>query len=251
MRQYSIMEKAVWLTAIIVTFLEGCNSREILPSAIENGVDYYPIKTGNSWIYQVDTIRYIPRLSSGNSAVKTDTLKGRYYLKEIIADSIGLQEGNPFFRVEQYISAEIDGPWMIDSVWSIQRGIDKILKTENNRPIVKLKYPLREGGRWDGNQYNNRQDSSGNDWFTSYDVGKEYYFQNNPFVSVLIVHKSDSNCLTNTRIWERYLKGIGPAFIQKLSLVYSQEGTDPCGKLPVIESGKERIFTLLRFENKN
>ncbi len=234
--------------SLTVLLLASCSTKEILPASVEGGYEYYPVNIGNSWIYQVDTIGYRSRFVSANNQIVTDTSRGRFFLRELIADSIGLQQGNALFRVEIYRSADSLGPWTIDSVWSIQRGQDKILKTENNRPIVKLKFPLQQGSRWDGNQYNSLQDSSETNWFTVKELNKNFSFRNNFYPSAFIIGKSDSSCLGKIRYTERYLKGIGPAFIQKTSLIYSQEGPDPCGNLPRIESGKERNYTLIKFE---
>ena len=226
----------------------ACSSQDILPSSVDSGTDFYPVASGNTWIYQVDTIRYSSRYSSALNAIVTDTFSGRYFIKEVIADSIGLQEGNPFFRVELFHSSDSTGPWQIDSVWSIQRGKDKILKTENNRPVVKLKFPLSEGSRWDGNQYNTLQDSSGTYWYKATQVNKPVFFRNNFYPGLVVVQKKDSNCLGKENASETYLKGIGPSGIRRISLQFSQDGADPCGSIPRIESGRERNFSLIRFE---
>jgi len=236
------------ILALAGIILQSCSSKEVAPSTIESGLEFYPISVGNTWIYQVDTIQYSSRFSPSLNTTVVDTFRGKYFLKEVISDSIGLQEGNPFFRIELYRSPDSTGPWTIDSVWSIQRGKDKILKTENNRPIIKLKFPLTEGSRWDGNQYNTLQDSLAITWFSAKNLNKAIAFGSNSYPSVEIIQKSDSNCLTKSDFRETYLKGIGPAFVQKTSIIYSQEGPDPCGRIPLIESGKERTFKLLNFE---
>lgn len=238
-------------TALLL-LLGSCSVKDIEPSSIEAiGREFYPVQSGNTWIYQVDSTTYTSRFIESQNRIITDTFRDRFFIMEKIADSIGLQEGNPFFRIEIYRSADSLGPWRIDSVWSIQRGRDKILKTENNRPIVKLKFPLQKGIRWDGNQYNSLQESSGTGWFYVKEINTNYPFGNNLYPSALIIQKSDSDCLGKTSFYERYLKGIGPAFMMKSSILYLQEGPDPCGNLPRIESGTERIFKLIRFEKGN
>lgn len=239
----------LFLPALLVlsTFF-GCSTQEIQPAAIQSGREFYPVQTGNSWIYQVDTVRYSSRFVPAINSIVVDTSKGRYYIKETIADSIGLQEGNPFFRIELFHAADSTGPWLIDSVWSIQRGMDKILKTENNLPIVKLRFPLTEGSRWDGNQYNSLQDSSETYWYRATGLNKSYPYKNNFYPGVVVIQKSDSNCLGKENFRETYLKDIGPSFILKSSLLYSQEGPDPCGSIPKVESGRVRTYNLIRFE---
>ena len=192
---------------LLLLALQACSTEEIMPSDIEGGQDYYPIQTGNAWTYRVDTVRYSSRYVSALNSIVVDTFQGQYFQKEIIADSLGLQEGNPFFRIEIYRSTDSSGPWLIDSVWSIQRSSGKILKTENNRPLVKLKFPLLEGSRWDGNQYNSLQDSTGSFWYKASKLGKNKEFQNNFYPAVVIVQRSDSNCLGKADFSETYLKG--------------------------------------------
>ena len=230
----------------------ACTPQDIfLENVAKAGSDFYPIETGNTWIYQVDTIGYSSKFDGAQNKVVTDTSIGRYFIKEVIADSIGLQQGNPFFRIEIYRAPDSSGPWTIDSVWSIQRGIDKILKTENNRPVVKLKFPISEKSRWDGNEYNLQQDSLGILWFTIQDFNKEIAFANKLLPSFRVVEKADSNCLYKMASSDIYLKNIGPAFMERTHISFSQDGPDPCGNLPRIESGKVRIFTLLKFEKGN
>lgn len=226
----------------------GCSTQDITPAAIESGKEFYPVARGHSWIYEVDTTRFVSRFVTAVNAIVTDTLRGRYYVKECIVDSIGLQEGSPYFRIELFHSSDSSGPWKIDSVWSIQRGTDKILKTENNRPILKLKFPLTEGSRWDGNQYNTLQDSSGTYWFRAKSLNKNVAFNNNFHPGLVVIEKSDSNCLGKDDFQSTYLRDIGPAYILKSSLIYSQEGPDPCGSIPRVESGRIRNFKLIRFE---
>lgn len=224
-----------------------CGTKDILPEDVVGaGQDFYPVKQGNTWVYAVDTISYSSFWDG--TAVLTNSFPGKYYLKEIIADSIGLQEGNPLFRVLVYRAPDSTGPWEIDSVWSIQRGVDKILKTENNTPVVKLKFPVTRNSRWDGNQYNLLQDSSGTNWFSVKNFFEDYFYNGSKWPSFKVVQKSDSNCLEKSDIHEIYLKQIGPAYIRKSQVYYSQEGSDPCGNIPRIESGKVRTYSLIRFE---
>lgn len=246
-----LMRTVCWMASAAL-FFYACTSKDIFPENVAGaGSDFYPIETGNTWIYQVDTIGYSSKFDVAQNKFVTDTTRGRYFMKEVIADSIGLQQGNPLFRVEIYRAADSSGPWTIDSVWSIQRGKDKILKTENNRPIVKLKFPVNEKSRWDGNQYNLQQDSSGSFWFTIQNFDEEFSFGNKLWPSFKVVQQMDSNCLNRVSSNEIYLKNIGPAFMERTMVSYFQVGDDPCGNLPRIESGKVRIFTLVKFEKGN
>ncbi len=205
---------------------------------MESGKDYYPVAIGNSWVYRVDTVQY---------SFAGDTTRGHYFLKEIITDSLYRQEGNMVYRIEVYRTSDTTRPWTIDSVWSIRQDPDKIIKVENNRPVVKLRFPLQEGSRWDGNQYNTQQDSNNVFWFTVRNLNGQAIFGNEIVPSVEIVQKIDSNCINKSDFVEVYYKNIGMGFMRRSFIQYSQEGPDPCGQIPKIEIGYSRTYTLVGF----
>jgi hypothetical protein len=225
----------------IGSFLAGlvaCSTLDINPQSVESGKDFYPIAKGSYWIYKVDTISY---LFSG------DTTTGHYFVKEKISDTLYQQEGNWVHRIELSRRQDTSQNWVIDSIWSIRVDQDKILKNQNNRPIVKLRFPLREGSRWDGNQFNTQQDSNSVFWYKVQNLNKPFLFGNENVQSVEIIQKIDSNCINKSEFRELYLRGIGPGFRRLSFIQYVQSGDDPCGQIPVIEIGYTKTFTLLSF----
>jgi len=225
-----------FVTLILSGFV-SCSTSELSPEALETGRDYFPVSKGNYWIYKVDTIDY--RFSG-------DTTFGSYFVKEWIADTLYRQEGNLVYKLEIYRRTDTSQIWKIDSVWSLRVDPDKILKIENNIPYVKLRFPLREGSRWDGNQYNTQQDIYSVFWYTVRNLNKPYIFNNENYPSVEIVQKIDSNCINKSEFREIYYKGIGLGFKRLSSIQYTQVGEDPCGQIPKIEMGYTKTFTLLQ-----
>ena len=219
---------------LLFSVLISCDTSEIDPEKIDSGSDYYPIAVGNFWVYAVDTTEY-----AFSGAIR----KGRYFMKEIVSDTLPDQEGARVFRLEIYRTTDTTKAWQIDSVWTVRVGKDKIIKTENNRPFVKLLFPLREGSRWDGNQYNPLQDSNSVYWYTVRDLGKTTQFNNQNVPSVEIAQKIDSNCINLSYFTEIYFKNIGLGYRRKRFLEY-----DSCNvATPKIEQGKDIIYTLLSF----
>mgnify|MGYP000901198517 FL=1 len=220
-------------------FLAGvysCSTSEISPETIESGKDYYPVVKGNYWIYRVDTIGY---------SFSGDTTQGTYFIKELISDSLYQQEGSVVYKIEVYRAADTTLPWVIDSVWSIRADDNKIIKTENNRPYVKLRFPLQEGSRWDGNQFNTQQDSNSVFWYAVRNLNKSAVFNGQNVASVEIVQKIDSNCINKSEFREVYYRGIGLGYKRRSFIQYSQDGEDPCGQIPKIEIGYTKTFTLI------
>lgn len=217
----------------------ACSPSDIDPVLVEGGAEFYPVGKGNFWEYRVDTVAY---------TFAGDTTTGSYFIREVISDSLYLQEGNPVFRIELYRRNLESAPWRLDSVWTLRKDPDKILKTENNRPIVKLKFPLREGSRWDGNAFNILQDSNTVHWFKVQNLNKTYAFAGENYPGVEIIQKNDSNCINNSDFREVYLKGIGMYFSRKKFIQYVQQaGPDPCAQIPIIEIGYSKSSTLLSF----
>jgi hypothetical protein len=225
--------------AFAILLLAGffsCSTSEISPERIVSGKEFYPIEKGNFWIYKVDTIDY---------SFAGDTTRGSYFIKELIADSLYQQEGSTVYKIEIYRTADTTLAWAIDSVWSIRADGDKIIKTENNRPLVKLRFPLQEGSRWDGNQFNTQQDSNSVFWYTVRNLNKSAVFNDQNVASVEIVQKIDSNCINKSEFREVYYRGIGLGYKRRSFIQYSQVGEDPCGQIPKIEIGYTKTFTLI------
>lgn len=229
-----------WILACCsLALIWSCSPSDIDPVLVEGGADFYPVQIGNFWEYRIDTVAY---------TFAGDTTSGSYFIREVISDSLYLQEGSPVFRVEYYRRNKESFPWQLDSVWTLRRDPDKILKTENNRPIVKLKFPLRDGNRWDGNAFNILQDSNTVHWFKVQNLNKNVSFGGENYASVEIIQKNDSNCINNSDFREVYLKGIGMYSSRKKFLQYVQQaGPDPCAQIPIVEIGYSKISTLLSY----
>jgi hypothetical protein len=222
------------LVFLFLGILFSCETSELSPGDSPTGQEYFPIQVGNFWVYRVDTTQY---------TFAGEVKKGSYFLKEVISDSLPDQEGSKVFRIEIYKTLDTTKAWEIDSVWVVRVGNDKIIRTENNRPFVKLLFPLREGSRWDGNQYNTNQDSNSVFWYTLRNLGVYRRFQNQEIETVEVVQKIDSNCVNNSYYSEVYYKNIGLGFRRKSFLEY-----DSCTQaIPDIEQGKTVDYNLISY----
>lgn len=226
------------LPALLLWVCLACSTREVEPELINPGKDFLPVKVGNFWEYRVDTVDY--RFSG-------DSTSGTYYLREVIADSMYRQEGSMVYRLEIFRRPAADSPWKLDSVWTLRADPDKILRTENNRPFVRLRFPLREGSRWDGNAFNTLQDSNSVSWYTVRNLDKPLAFRGEARASVEIVQKRDSNCLNKSEFSEVYMRNVGLYSRVRSYIQYSQDGPDPCGQIPKIEIGYKQVFILTDF----
>jgi hypothetical protein len=215
----------------------ACATEEVDPKLLPPGREYYPAEPGRYWIYRVDTIAF---------TFAGDTLPGTYYLKEKITDTLYLQENNPVYRLELYKTPDTTMGWRLDSVWSLRTDPDKILKTQNNRPLVKLRFPLREGSSWDINQFNVLQDSNSANWAAVKNFEKNTLWNGQNYPSLQVIQKSDSNCVGNSVFLETYLKNIGLAFRKKKFITYDLSEPDACSRpIRKIEIGYDNNYYLI------
>jgi len=222
---------AFFAFAFLILIFNACETSEINPVQIPSGQDYYPVKVGMFHVYRVDSVEY---------TFSGQRYQGSFFYKEKISDTLPDQEGSKVFRIEIYSTQDTSSAWHLDSVWSVRVSSDKIIKTENNRPIVKLYFPLKEGSRWDGNQFNTLQDSNSVFWFRVQNLGKTAGFQNKNVESVEIVQKIDSNCINFSYFTEVYFKNIGLGYKRKTYFDY-----ESCTGVPVISQGRSFEYFLI------
>lgn len=213
---------------------QGCETGDVNPQQVASGKEYFPHSVGSFWIYKVDTVNYLPDGSKQS---------GSYFRKDKITDTLLDQEGAKVFRVEIYQTQDTSKAWEIDSVWSFRVETDKILYTENNKPIVKLKFPLQNGNKWDGNAYNTEADSSGIFWFSVAQMGKPFMQPDSSVVqqTLTVLQRVDDNSINKSNFYEVYGKNIGLVFREKTFLIYKSAASTEIG------AGASRKYALIRY----
>ncbi len=139
------MKKATLLFLVILSF--ACEE-QVTKITLDNGYDFYPLELGNYWVYEVekvDILGFIPDTS-------------RYYLREELTDTLLSESGIVKYFLERQVSQDQIN-WEVDSVWTVHRLDQALVVSENNLPLIKLTFPVKVGGIWDGNAYNNQAES--------------------------------------------------------------------------------------------
>ncbi len=119
---------------------EGTVSEDLL---IDFGYDYYPLKTGNYWEYQTDSIVFD---FDGNIAfIDTSTTFVREEITGIQIDS----EGDTIFVLERLEKENLADSWLVRDVWSVKKTAATLERVEENIRLVKMVFPLQEGVDFD------------------------------------------------------------------------------------------------------
>jgi len=227
-------------TAIVLCLcLHACKLQNIDPEAIDLGYDYYPLEIGRYVIYEEHDIIYDP-------AKITDTT---YHVKELIHDSFteGKEEK---FTVYRFTKKTDESSWPLqpDSVWTVARTANQLLRTESNFQYIKLVFPVKEGKSWNGNAKNSAGEITSSDKFYKMtNLDKPYTGINGivyPYtLKMTIANQSDPIVSKDIR-YDMYAKGIG--FIKKDYTIYyyKQETTFPP---QTIDYGSRKIMEITSY----
>jgi hypothetical protein len=184
-----------------MSILFSCKKKE---GTFDLGSDYFPIRSQGAYIiYDVERITY--------QASGFDT--NNYQLKEVSGDTAWLN-GKLYYKVLRYIRPDSLASWPFqpDSVWYQYNNNAQAVKTENNRPFIKLVFAVEENKSWNGNALN----TYSSDNYTMVNVGKSYSADGHYFPSTLkVVQQDDTSLVNEDQRYEVYAKGLG--MIEKYS----------------------------------
>lgn len=185
---------------------------EIAP--IDRGFEYFPLKIGNTWVYEMDSISF------DNFESKIDT--HHYFVQLVIEDSI-VQTNGSLFTVVRSTKSDSVSPWTFHSRLTFSRIGNYAQVNESNESTIKLLFPLQLYNYWDGNLYNSRNEQR----FEITDLHVPYRGRHVAVDSSLTVLQIDvKNSLQRFYSSEIYGKNIGMLYrkhVEKRSQTIGQE----------------------------
>ncbi|GAB4334886.1 MAG: hypothetical protein OHK0038_12330 [Flammeovirgaceae bacterium] len=176
---------------------------------------YYPLKKGAYAIYEVKKISY-------NDLGTNDTVQ--YFLKELVKETIINLTNDTTYLLERYKKDKLELKWEIDSVWSVRKDQNRIIKQEQNIPFIKIVFPEKEGISWNGNALNSLLANE----YVIQDFEKPFVINNVKFTNALTVQQSNKNSIVNSDIRkEVYAKDIGLIYKYSFVVNYVNDPSDP------------------------
>ncbi|NVO02056.1 MAG: hypothetical protein HXX09_05085 [Bacteroidetes bacterium] len=222
-----------WIFSILVILLifSSCKKDESLPPT-DMKYNYFPNNIGHWVIYKVDSVDY------NNTLSPCDTFS--YYIKEIIESTFIDNSGRETQRIERYRKETDTSDWYIKDVWMINRTPSDAQKVEEDTRFVKLKFPVVENTKWNGNAYNTLDS-----WeYELIDVDKPYSINGMSFdSSATVMQYDDFNEIIISRDYSEEV------FVKNIGLVYKK--FIHLKKLPsgIITSGEVYSYTIQSFGN--
>ncbi len=176
-------------------------------TTVDIGYEYFPIKTGNYIIYQVDSLYY-------NDFTSTiDTFQ--FQIKEKVAAIFEDLSQRPTQRIERYYRKNNNENWMFIRVWYTNRTATTAEKVEENLRYVKLVFPIKKNNTWNGNLFNNLKEQN----YTLTKVNEAWQVDDLKFDSIVYIQQiADSNLIEKKIGYEIYAKNIGMIFKKQLNL---------------------------------
>jgi len=179
----------------------SCKKENEEPLVPVVSMDYYPVKVGQLFVYDVTEINI-------DKVVGVfDTTK--YQLKEFFESKFTDAEGNVNYRIERYYKIEPDTIWKVLNIWYVTISQNSIYKTEDNYRYKRLIFPVKEGNTWNANVENTKEPEEYE--ITNVDISET--IGNTAYSNVLVVLQNDNeNLIEKQFATEKYVKNIGLAY---------------------------------------
>ena len=219
---------------LVLVLGTACERITVEPDTARFGYDYYPLAHGQYRIYDVYRINY-------NFAAENDTLE--YEVKEWISETYLNQEGDTTYVLQRLSRAGEEPYWALDSVYLIRRTSYQAIELNNNRPVVKLVFPVEEGKSWNSNQLNTIEAEN----FKMVEVHKPYQLNDTVFQSTLTVMQrniQDTIVRQDVRK-EVYGLHLGPVYRVVRNLNYCS--SPDCIGMGIVNSGVYEEMKLKEF----
>lgn len=218
---------------VLIVLTTACGKDEFTPA--DRGTDYFPLRVGCSWVYDVDETIY-----SEVDAPQQNT----YQIRLLVTDSVQNSAGSYTYIVNRTRRNPGQTTWTSLDTWSIRKNDREVIVIEGNTAFKKLMFPLRDGNTWNGNEYN----TFGEDTYTVTALNASEDIEGTTFDNTLTVEQENNEdfivFLDERTEW--YAKNIGLVKQAFRQLNYCT--TDNCIGQQKIKSGKVYSQVLVTYE---
>lgn len=207
----------------------GC--RDTTVDAPTSDSAYFPLQTGDYWIYQVSEQDY-SFTTAGTTKV--------FQVQEKVGSSF-TQNGQVFFSVEESTRATAQSAWQLNAIRTVYKTLAGVVSQDNNVPALRLVFPINSTSSWNVNTYNAYPDTllHYQDTNRSLTVGSQTYKQ-----TVSVVGNNDSTLVgQHTYRWV-YAQDVGLVYRENTALAFCQSSSDCIGK-GIITSGRRQQWQLI------
>jgi len=139
--------RSFFILFILLSLLVHCSDED--PINTDIGLDFFPLHTGNSWVYSVEETTITQSVTEVNN----------YELRVTFIDSIKNINGGYTFTLQREKRMLATDAWESFETWTATVQNNKVIQNESNILFVKLVFPLHQAAKWNGNEFNNLPDN--------------------------------------------------------------------------------------------
>ncbi len=225
---------------VSLSFLFASCTEEVTPDTGALGLKYYPLQTGDYWIYQVTETRFKNQFpNQANDSVS-------YFVRERV-DSVFKDLTNEdtykIIRSRRNTSTE---EWGTDSVFVVNKSTTDVRVTQNNVRMVNFIFPVTDGKKWNPHIFNSQSSVANKPEETFYsfaDQGQSWVINGTTYLNtVRVVQLNNENAIERQNKFEVYAFGIGRIYKQVIAYNYCSDPDRQNG----CEVGKQFIVTGLK-----
>lgn len=204
------------IALLVLFFLVSCKQDT---KEVTTDYAYYPLEVGRWYIYDVDVTRY------NGSPIGSDS---SYQLKEEIVNPITVEDETRY-QLYRYYRKDDAQAWddQPDSVWTVFRRGNQLVKVEDNVRKVKLSFPLEVGKTWDGNSMN----TLGSEIYEMTEVRRSFTIpgEKNYTPSVTVIQSNESDLIQKDVRKEVFAENVG--LIYRISEIYKYDQQNLSSKI--------------------
>ena len=217
------------LTLLILLVVVGACQKTTDPEPADS--DYFPLQTGDYWIYQVTQETY----SLTDAATKQS-----FQIQRKIGSSF-TRNGQLFFQVEESTRKTEQAAWQISAIRTVYKTLSEVVSLTDNVPALTLVFPISTTASWNINTYNARPDTllQYKDRGRSLTLGKRTFEQ-----TVSVVGANDSTLVGQETYRRIYAPAVGLIYREDASLAFCQS-TPACIGKGIIASGTKQTWELV------
>ena len=220
-----------YLLLLLLTVIVSCSEEETYNTPSGLIYSYYPTNVGHEVLYDVSLITKDEFSGDEDTAI--------YQIKEVIESVFQDNQGRPTQRLERYKRDTPNDPWIITDVWTANMTTNRVEKSEDNIPYVKLVFPITSSVTWNGNVLNTL-DPQDYEYDNLHDPD---FIGGINFDSTLTVLKLEFNDVFKTVYQvEKYAPGVGLIYREDIEINF---------KFPVSGIKSQRLYkeTIISWSN--
>jgi len=227
------MLKNLLLGLTVVLLFTRCSEEVIRTTEAEIGREYYPIKVGNYWIYDVTETKVINN--------QYDSTK--YQVRELVESIFQNAANEQTYRVIRSRRNNADASWGNDTLVSINKSSTNVRRTQNNFITISLVFPVSEGKYWDTNAFNILDA----DDYAYAAVNQPFTLNNIRYDSTVTVVQGEPDLVTLDDRREVYAYKVGLVYKKFTLYEYAQKAPENFPDPTRVARGLQRVYKLNTF----